>query len=69
MVDRPNDGEPRVTGGYCPAQPLDTHDKLDPHVSTGRDVDASRFVGVYVCDYCRCLFVPGAPREDEVGDE
>ncbi len=29
-----------------------------PHVSTSRDLDASRFVAVHVCDVCGCLFVP-----------
>jgi len=29
-----------------------------PHVSTSRDLDASRFVSVHVCDVCGCLFVP-----------
>ena len=28
------------------------------HVSTSRDLDASRFVAVHVCDVCGCLFVP-----------
>jgi len=28
------------------------------HVSTSRDLDASRLVAVHVCDVCGCLFVP-----------
>ena len=37
-----------------------------PHVSTGRDIDASRFAPVHICDVCGCLFVPRAtPTEVE----
>ena len=33
-----------------------------PHVSTSRDLDASRRVAVHVCDVCGCLFVPSTPK-------
>lgn len=51
----------RARGGTCAVN--GTH--LDggatgqqPHISTAQEIDASRYVALYICDKCGCVFTP-----------
>lgn len=54
-----------IRGGKCPGniqQAISSDGSLGvtlgPHVSTSRELDASRYASIHICDYCRALFVP-----------
>ena len=63
----------RVSGGKCLIVSVSRKDEHGHtwnehgrHVSTGPDIDASRFVPVHICDTCGCLFAPEpTPTEGE----
>jgi hypothetical protein len=68
MTEQPIDP---VRGGSCPSRArVDefpgsaTRVRFAPHVSTGKDIDASRWCPAHICDHCRALFVPD-PGEGE----
>jgi hypothetical protein len=52
------DAEQKKSAGECPTRYRESGGRRLPHASTSRDIDASRFVPVHICDYCCALFVP-----------